>query len=80
MRGCSESGLLNTATKTFVREKRDGARVNAARLEYAHGTKLGRTHATSVRAAVKSARSGRRALKQQSCPGLRFSGGWTTSG
>ena len=33
------------------------ARVNAARLEYTHETKLGRTHATSVRAAVKSARS-----------------------
>ena len=36
-------------------EMRD--RVNAARLEYRHGTTLGRTHATSVRAAVKSAKS-----------------------
>ena len=55
-------------------------RVNAARLEYTHGTMLGDTTTTRGRVPVKSAISGGRALKQQRWPELRFSGGWTTRG
>ena len=80
VQGGSTSGLLVMATKRWFVKNELGPPVNAARLEYTHGTMLGDTTTTRGRVPVKSAISGGRALKQQRVPGLRFSGGWTTRG
>ena len=78
--GCCASGPIKKGTKRSLVKNETRDRVNAARLEYTHETELSGTHTTPGRATVKSARSGGRALKQQSVPRLRFSGGWTTRG
>ena len=82
--GGSTASALKTWTKRSLVKNELGDRVNAARLEYTHGTLLGNTTTTRghmFRPCPRvSARSGGRALKQQSFPRLRVSGGWTTRG
>ena len=78
--GCSTAGGVKTGTTPSSVKNVTGDRVNAARLEYTHGTMFEDTTTSRRRVPVKSAIPGGRALKQQSLPGLRFSGGWTIRG
>ena len=76
--GCSTAGSLKMATKrsfvTVFVKCQLGERLLAARLHSGHMSPVGRTAATSARAAVMAARSGGRALKKESFPELRLSG------
>ena len=70
--------MLKTATKrsfvTVFVKCQLGERLLAARLHSGHMAPVGGTAAASSHAAVMAARSGGRALKQESFPELRLSG------
>ena len=72
--GRSTSGVLDlheTATKRSLFDKRDeGSRRHRVRLEYRNGTMLKNMETTWGRVIAASARSGGRALKQESVPRL----------